>query len=71
MAIRQIETHNYFGELRERLATAGITGGAFAAKLGIDHAQLSRWLSGRLDPKLSSIERIEAALEELEEGNGK
>lgn len=65
MPARTIDTSNYFGTLRNRMAAAGITGGALAAHLQIDHAQLSRWLRGTLDPKLSSVERIEAAMEEL------
>lgn len=65
MATRTIQTHQYFDTVRERLAAAGIPGSVFAQKMGIDHAQLSRWLRGELDPKLSSVERIEAALEGL------
>ena len=65
MALRTINTVSYFADLRLRMSSAGVTSGALAAAMKVDPAQLSRWMSGSVDPKLSSVERIEAALESI------
>lgn len=65
---RSIDVDNYFTDLRTRMQKAGVTGAALAAEIGIGADQLSRWLSGKLDPRLSSVARIETALDIIEEG---
>ncbi len=57
---------SYFKNLRQRAADAGISCNRLALKSGIASTQISRWMRGETDPRLSSIVRLEAALEALQ-----
>lgn len=54
----------YFRSLRQRAADAGISCNRLARQSGIASTQISRWMRGDTDPRLSSIVRLEAALSE-------
>lgn len=55
----------YFKNLRQRASDAGISCNRLALKSGIASTQISRWMRGGTDPRLSSIVRLEVALAEL------
>lgn len=53
---------SYFKNLRQRAADAGVSCNRLALKSGIASTQISRWMRGGTDPRLSSIVRLEEAL---------
>jgi predicted transcriptional regulator len=56
---------SYFKNLRQRATDAGISCNRLALQSGIASTQISRWMRGDTDPRLSSIVRLELALNEL------
>lgn len=59
------DSRTYFRSLRQRAADAGISCNRLARQAKIASTQLSRWMRGELDPRLSSILRLERALAHL------
>lgn len=47
------------------IEAAGLAPSRVAAKAGVDPSQVSRWKGTDIEPRLSSIERLEAAFEKL------
>lgn len=57
-------------ELRARREQLGISKTRMAEELGWPQGNLTRFESGRHDPKLSTITRYQAALNKLEQDEG-
>lgn len=57
--------HNYFPELKQRLHAAGITAAALAAEANMAQTQLSRYFSGKVDARVSTLDALEEAFERL------
>lgn len=55
----------YFVELRKRLYKHEITAADLAEEAGIAPTQLSRWMRGKVDARMSSIENLERAFETM------
>jgi predicted transcriptional regulator len=53
---------DYPTELRERLEGYGISLGALARETGIDRSQVTRLFNTPVDPRLSTITKIEIAI---------
>ena len=51
--------------LIQRIETAGFSVSAVCKRAAIDPALVSRWKHGRVEPRLSTVERISAALDQL------
>ena len=64
--IVDIGTSCYGHVLRVRLVELEMSGRALARMLGVDPAQVSHWITGRSEPSLASLRRIEAVLHPLE-----
>lgn len=60
-----VDGKSYFKNLRQRAADAGVSCNRLALKSGIASTQISRWMRGGTDPRLSSIVRLEVALADL------
>jgi len=59
----------YIARLRAAIADAGLSESEVARAAGIDKSQFSKYLNGRVDPTLTTIERIEQALAALRTGD--
>jgi hypothetical protein len=57
--------HTYFVELRKRMSREGILAVDLATEAGIAPTQLSRYMRGKVDARMSSIEKIETAFDIL------
>jgi hypothetical protein len=66
---RQAITEDYLGQLTRRMKEHGISQNALAREMGINPSQASRWFTSntarRVMPELSTIQRIEKALESI------
>lgn len=61
------DIEDYLDEVLQRLDEIGSTQTALAREARISASQLSRWLSGMTEPRVSSLKPVEAALCRLEE----
>ena len=52
-----------------RITRAGETQDSFALKAGVSLASLNKAITGKADPQLSTVDKIEKALAKLEKGN--
>ena len=57
---------DYIDELYARMQRSGLTAMEVCQKAGISPTQASRWKLRRNEPRLSSLERLERALEACE-----
>ncbi len=51
--------------LIQRIEDAGFSVSAVCKKAAIDPALVSRWKHGRVEPRLSTVDRMAAALQQL------
>ena len=56
---------DYAGDLKKRLAKAGVSHGALARQAGMHKSQLSRMFNKPMQPNLDNVARLEKAFEEL------
>jgi predicted transcriptional regulator len=52
----------YIADLKRRMEADDITGTAIAEEMGIHASAFSRWLTLKVEPRLSTIAEIEAAV---------
>lgn len=52
--------------LIQRIEDAGFSVSAVCRRANIDPALVSRWKHGRVEPRLSTVDRLVVALEQLE-----
>lgn len=52
-------------QLLDDIAFSGLSVAKVCAAAGIDPSLVSRWKTGRVEPRLSSLEKLRAALESL------
>jgi predicted transcriptional regulator len=62
---------DYTGDLKRRLKTYGISHGALSRELGVLESQVSRWFNTSMQPRLSNILKIEAAVAAIRKRNEK
>lgn len=55
----------YITDIKKRAESAGFSMADVAREAGLDQAQVSRWLSGKTIPLVSSVEKLKQATERL------
>jgi transcriptional regulator with XRE-family HTH domain len=55
----------YITDIKKRAESAGFSMAEVSREAGLDQAQVSRWLSGRTIPLISSVEKLKLATERL------
>lgn len=60
----------YIKELVRRLKKLGISHRKVALEMGIDPSQFSRWTTGRVAPRMNTVEEIEAAVARISKREG-
>ena len=55
----------YITDIKKRAESAGFSMADVSREAGLDQAQVSRWLSGKTIPLVSSIDRLKQATERL------
>lgn len=60
------DIEEYIEELIRRLDAIGAPHAALAKEARVSPAQLSRWLTGQTEPRVSSLKPLERAMERLE-----
>lgn len=53
------------GDLLERIDLSPFTVASICRRAGIDPSQVSRWKAGKIEPRVSSLDRLENAFAEL------
>lgn len=61
----------YKESVRERLKQKGLTHRQVCDQIGVPHSMLAQWLAPEKDILLTTINRIEDALEDLSEGTNR
>jgi predicted transcriptional regulator len=61
----------YIKELKARLRKLGISHRQVALEMGIDPSQFSRWTTGKVAPRMNTVEEIETAIQRLVKKQGK
>jgi transcriptional regulator with XRE-family HTH domain len=60
-----MNTSTYITDIRQRAAEAGFNMAEVSRKAEIDQAQVSRWISGKTVPLVTSIDKLRTALDAL------
>jgi transcriptional regulator with XRE-family HTH domain len=60
-----MNTSTYITDIRQRAAAAGFNMAEVSRKAEIDQAQVSRWISGKTVPLVTSIDKLRTALDAL------
>jgi transcriptional regulator with XRE-family HTH domain len=55
----------YITDIKKRAESAGFSMADVSREAGLDQAQVSRWLSGKTIPLVSSIDKLKQATERL------
>jgi len=55
----------YITDIKKRAESAGFSMADVSREAGLDQAQVSRWLSGKTIPLVSSIDKLKLATERL------
>ncbi len=55
----------YITDIKKRAESAGFSMADVSREAGLDQAQVSRWLSGKTIPLVSSVEKLKQATERL------
>lgn len=55
----------YIDDLKRRLAALEISHNAVAREMGKTHSQFSRWTTGRVEPRISTVQEIESAIHRI------
>lgn len=60
-----MNTSIYITDVKKRAETAGFNMAEVCREAGLDQAQVSRWLSGKTVPLVSSIDKLRQATDRL------
>ena len=60
-----MNTSTYITDIRQRAEAAGFNMAEVSPKAEIDQAQVSRWISGKTVPLVSSVDKLRIALDAL------
>lgn len=60
-----MNTSTYITDIRQRAEAAGFNMAEVSRKAEIDQAQVSRWISGKTVPLVSSVDKLRIALDAL------
>jgi transcriptional regulator with XRE-family HTH domain len=60
-----MNTSTYITDIKQRAAAAGFNMAEVSREAGLDQAQVSRWISGKTVPLVSSVDKLKQALDRL------
>ncbi len=55
----------YITDIKKKAAAAGFNMAEVSREAGLDQAQVSRWISGKTVPLVSSVDKLKFALDRL------
>jgi transcriptional regulator with XRE-family HTH domain len=53
---------SYIKELKVRLRKDNVSARAVSLEMGVDPSQFSRWMTGKVAPRMDTVEQIEGAI---------
>lgn len=62
-----IEIQDLIDKLARKIHRSGFSAAAVCQQAGIQHASWCRWKAGQQEPRLSSLNKLEAAIVELQQ----
>jgi transcriptional regulator with XRE-family HTH domain len=60
-----MNTSTYITDIKKRAESAGFNMAEVSREAGLDQAQVSRWISGKTVPLVSSVDKLKQALDRL------